>query len=86
VVFHARIATERGDGNQYTIGDTADRNRTLTTPAGPEPVTGAGHFAKGIEDRLVEEVEAGWRQLTSSLGDRVQMVGDGLSVTKPEHI
>jgi len=39
-----------------------------------------------IEDPLAEEDWAGWKQLTASVGDRVQVVGDDLFVTNPERI
>jgi enolase len=39
-----------------------------------------------IEDPLAEEDWAGWQQLTASVGDRVQVVGDDLFVTNPERI
>lgn len=37
-----------------------------------------------IEDGLAENDWAGWRLLTVTLGDRVQIVGDDLFVTNPE--
>ena len=37
-----------------------------------------------IEDGLAENDWEGWRQLTVTLGDRVQIVGDDLFVTNPE--
>lgn len=37
-----------------------------------------------IEDGLAENDHAGWRQLTVALGERVQLVGDDLFVTKAE--
>jgi enolase len=39
-----------------------------------------------IEDGMSEEDWAGWRVLTESLGDRVQLVGDDLFVTNVERI
>ena len=36
-----------------------------------------------IEDGLAEDDWDGWAQLTSELGDRVQLVGDDLFVTNP---
>ncbi len=39
-----------------------------------------------IEDALDEDDWDGWRQLTSALGDRVQLVGDDLYVTNPERL
>ena len=37
-----------------------------------------------IEDGLAEDDHEGWKQLTSELGGRVQLVGDDLFVTNPE--
>jgi enolase 1/2/3 len=39
-----------------------------------------------IEDPLAEEDWAGWKALTTALGDRIQIVGDDLFVTNPERI
>jgi enolase len=39
-----------------------------------------------LEDPLAEEDWAGWRELTSQIGDRVQIVGDDIFVTNPERI
>jgi enolase len=39
-----------------------------------------------LEDPLSEDDWAGWAQLTASIGDRVQVVGDDLFVTNPERI
>jgi enolase len=36
-----------------------------------------------LEDPLAEEDWEGWRQMTASVGDRVQLVGDDLFVTNP---
>src|SRR6202042_3270059 len=39
-----------------------------------------------LEDPLAEEDWPGWQQLTASVGDRVQVVGDDIFVTNPERI
>jgi enolase len=39
-----------------------------------------------IEDPLAEDDWAGWTQITTRLGDRVQLVGDDLFVTNPERL
>ena len=39
-----------------------------------------------IEDGLAEDDWDAWAQLTSELGDRVQLVGDDLFVTNPERL
>jgi enolase len=39
-----------------------------------------------LEDPLAEEDWEGWRQLTASIGDQVQIVGDDLFVTNPARL
>ena len=39
-----------------------------------------------LEDPLAEDDWPGWQELTASIGDRVQIVGDDLFVTNPERI
>ena len=39
-----------------------------------------------LEDPLAEEDWPGWRQLTATIGERVQVVGDDLFVTNPERL
>jgi enolase len=39
-----------------------------------------------IEDGLAEDDWDGWRQMTSRLGDKIQIVGDDLFVTNPERL
>lgn len=39
-----------------------------------------------IEDPLNEDDWAGWQELTTQLGDKVQLVGDDLFVTNPERL
>ena len=39
-----------------------------------------------LEDPLAEDDWAGWQELTASLGERVQIVGDDLFVTNPERL
>jgi enolase len=54
----------------------------------------AGYYAElldtyplvSIEDPLSEEDWAGWKALTDTVGDRVQIVGDDLFVTNPERL
>jgi enolase len=41
---------------------------------------------RSIEDGLAEDDWAGWQQLTRTLGDRVQLVGDDLFVTNPKRL
>jgi enolase len=39
-----------------------------------------------IEDGLAEDDWAGWRELTATLGDRIELIGDDLFVTNVERI
>src|SRR5262249_29428391 len=39
-----------------------------------------------IEDGLAEDDWDGWRELTSRVGDRLQLVGDDIFVTNPERL
>jgi enolase len=39
-----------------------------------------------IEDGLAEDDWDGWKQLTATLGDRVQLIGDDLFVTNPDRL
>ncbi|HEY3955522.1 MAG TPA: phosphopyruvate hydratase [Streptosporangiaceae bacterium] len=39
-----------------------------------------------LEDPLAEEDWAGWRELTTEMGSRVQIVGDDIFVTNPERL
>lgn len=41
---------------------------------------------RSIEDGLAEDDWSGWAQLTTALGDRVQLVGDDLFVTNPKFL
>jgi enolase len=41
---------------------------------------------RSIEDGLAEDDWAGWRDLTATLGDRVQLIGDDLFVTNVERL
>jgi enolase len=45
-----------------------------------------GYPIVSLEDPLSEDDWAGWQELTASLGDRVQIVGDDIFVTNPERI
>ncbi|HEY3260803.1 MAG TPA: phosphopyruvate hydratase [Pseudonocardiaceae bacterium] len=45
-----------------------------------------GYPLVSIEDPLAEDDWEGWVQLTSELGERVQLVGDDLFVTNPERL
>jgi enolase len=60
-----------GEGKIYDAGGFADY---LATLAGKYPIL-------SIEDGMHESDWSGWKQLTSKLGERVQLVGDDLFVT-----
>jgi enolase len=45
-----------------------------------------GYPIVSLEDPLAEDDWPGWQELTASIGDRVQIVGDDLFVTNPERI
>jgi enolase 1/2/3 len=45
-----------------------------------------GYPIVSIEDPLAEDDWAGWKALTNTLGDRIQIVGDDLFVTNPQRI
>jgi len=72
------------DGNYVLAGE----GRTLT------PAEMAAYYADltsrypivSIEDGMAEEDWDGWAQLTESIGDRVQLVGDDLFVTNVERL
>ncbi|MGH7152233.1 MAG: phosphopyruvate hydratase, partial [Planctomycetota bacterium] len=44
------------------------------------------HPLRSIEDGLAEDDWEGWRELTASLGRKVQLVGDDLFVTNPRRL
>jgi len=76
-------ATEFYNDGTYTFEGgnrtTAEMTRTYAEWVDAYPVV-------SIEDPLAEDDWAGWRELTSELGDRVQIVGDDLFVTNPERL
>jgi len=63
-------------------------NRSLTAEEMADYwVSAADRFPiVSIEDGMDEEDWEGWKQLTTKLGDRVQLVGDDLFVTNPERL
>jgi enolase len=76
-------ATEFHKGDSYTFEGTAKSAEDLIgyyrTLVETYPIV-------SIEDPLSEEDWAGWRALTTALGDRIQIVGDDLFVTNPTRI
>ncbi|MDR2051203.1 MAG: phosphopyruvate hydratase [Deltaproteobacteria bacterium] len=76
-------ASELYRDGKYTL---AGENRTLDSR---EMTSWLGEFTErypllSIEDGLAEGDWDGWRHLTLSLGDRIQLVGDDVFVTNPD--
>ena len=70
---------------RYTLGSTGD---SLTSG---EMVAMWADWAKrypivSIEDGMAEDDWAGWKKLTETVGDKVQLVGDDLFVTNTERL
>jgi enolase len=76
-------ASELSDGDRYKIeGSDRGRNEIVTLYSGlldRFPIV-------SIEDPLGEDDWEGWAEATGALGDRCQIVGDDLFVTKPERL
>ena len=78
-------ATELFSGGKYGL---ARENVTLDAAAMTERYAAwrAKYPLVSIEDGLAEDDWAGWKHLTTKLGDKVQLVGDDLFVTNIERI
>ena len=78
-------ATELFSGGNYGL---ARENVTLDAAAMTERYAAwrAKYPLVSIEDGLAEDDWAGWKHLTTKLGDKVQLVGDDLFVTNIERI
>lgn len=79
-------ASELRKGSKYVLAaeakpekSTNDMIEFWTGWAGKYPIV-------SIEDGLAENDWAGWRKLTKSLGDRVQLVGDDIFVTNTAYL
>jgi enolase len=78
-------ATELFSGGTYTLArekvalDAAAMTERYAAWRGKYPLV-------SIEDGLAEDDWAGWKHLTTKLGDKVQLVGDDLFVTNIERI
>lgn len=78
-------ATEFFKGGRYVLEgegktfDAAGMTRYLEELVGRYPIV-------SIEDGCAEDDWDGWKHLTTTLGDRVQLVGDDLFVTNPERL
>jgi hypothetical protein len=53
-------------------------------PEVPSPLPENVPEIVSLEDGLAEDDWAGWRKLTKRLGDKIQLVGDGVFVTNPK--
>ncbi|MBS4729185.1 phosphopyruvate hydratase [Mycobacterium sp. SM1] len=71
------------DGTGYSF-----ENKTLTADQMTDFYAGllSAYPLVSLEDPLAEDDWDGWVSLTTSLGDRVQVVGDDIFVTNPERI
>ncbi len=82
VAIDAAASEFYGDGS-YTFEGTAKTAAEMTAIyaswLGAYPIV-------SLEDPLAEDDWQGWQELTTSIGDRVQIVGDDLFVTNPERI
>jgi enolase len=78
-------ATEFFANGRYTL---AREKATLDAPALSERYARwrAKYPLVSIEDGLAEDDWAGWKHLTTTLGDKLQLVGDDLFVTNIERI
>jgi enolase len=65
-----------GEGKTYSSDDMIKYYETLCSSY---PIV-------SIEDGMAEDDWEGWKNLTSALGDKVQMVGDDLFVTNPTRL
>ena len=65
-----------GEGREFTSAEMVDYWENLVNKY---PII-------SIEDGMAEEDWEGWKMLTERIGDRVQLVGDDLFVTKPERL
>jgi enolase len=66
----------QGEGRELSSGQLVDEWARLTSTY---PIV-------SLEDGMAEDDWEGWSQLSRSLGDRVQLVGDDLFVTNPERL
>jgi enolase len=76
-------ATELYTDGSYTFEGVA---RSAEEMSGYYAELLAAYPIVSIEDPLAEDDWNGWQQLTASIGERVQIVGDDLFVTNPERL
>jgi enolase len=82
------IAIDAAATEFFRDGSYALEGRSLDSEAMTAYYTDllASYPIVSLEDPLAEDDWVGWTQLTASIGDRVQIVGDDLFVTNPERI
>src|SRR5204863_4325629 len=71
-------------GGRYTFKKSGEPNRTSDDMIRMYDEWIAQYPIVSIEDGLAEGDWDGWKALTVSLGNRVQLVGDDVFVTNPE--
>jgi enolase len=75
-LYHDGAYDLRGEGRTLDAGGMADLYASLLD----------GYPLVSVEDGLDEDAWADWRELTTRLGDRLQLVGDDLFVTNAEFL
>ena len=85
-----RIAIALDPATSEVFEDGVYRFEGREVPSAEMPAFWAGLCERypivSIEDGLAEDDWDAWQQLTTELGDRVQLVGDDLFVTNPERL
>src|SRR6478609_5796850 len=90
-VYHALKAVLQSKGLATGLGDEGGFAPNLPSNRAAldliqEAIKNAGYPLVSIEDPLDENDWEGWKALTDSIGDKVQIVGDDLFVTNPERL
>jgi enolase len=75
-LYHDGAYDLRGEGRTLDAGGMADLYASLLD----------GYPLVSVEDGLDEDAWADWRELTTRLGDRLQLVGDDLFVTNADFL
>lgn len=79
-------ASEMVEGNQYKFYKSNQQLRTVEQMVAWYDSLTSNYPIVSIEDGLGENDWAGWKMLTETIGNRVQLVGDDLFVTNPEFL
>lgn len=79
-------ATHFYDGEHYFLSATEETKLTSSEMTGRLVALVDEFPIAWIEDGLAEDDWAGWRELTSRLGDRVKLIGDDLFVTNNQRL